>query len=193
MKLSIATDTLKASVHCAAVKDVRYYLNGVLFDTTAGTSTLRVVSTDGTVLSLFTQALPDHPDPIEIIVPTEIIKQACTLHKKAPMIEFTMDNDRYTLGGIEFTPIDGKYPQYDRVIPGRDVITQENKGTQYNPDLLVRAKKALDNFYGASKKGFNYRLDHNVAGGPGVMHKGEPTALVCIMPVRAEDCEYVGY
>ena len=191
MKTQISLDTLKASIHCAATKDVRYYLNGVLFDTMHGVDSMRIVSTDGTVLSMFVQELPDHPDSMQVIVPLEIIKQACSLHKKAVMIDFECNENAYKLGGIEFTPVDGTYPDYTRVIPNPSSITQESKGIQYNPELLLRGKKALDNFYGG-KKGFDYRLDHNAAGGPGVMHRGESKAIVCVMPCRAEEYTYTG-
>lgn len=205
MKLSIPTSTLKASIHCAATKDIRYYLNGVYLDTTAGLNLLRVVSTDGTVLSVFSHLINEiesHDATISAIVPLDIVKQAVTLHKKSNSIEFVTtritDSEgvrvEYKLGGIEFKPVEGKFPDYIRVIPGRDSLGNNSNGIQYNPELLLRAKKALAEFYGANvKKIGTYQLDHNHNGGAGVMHDGDASALVCVMPCKVKEQSFAGY
>ena len=52
MQVSIPTSALKAAIHCAATKDVRYYLNGVNIEFCHGdVPHINLISTDGHVLS----------------------------------------------------------------------------------------------------------------------------------------------
>jgi len=112
---------LEKTMFCMAQQDVRYYLNGLLFEVSG--QQLRAVATDGHRLSL---AEVDISDSINgekhVILPRKGVQE---------MIRFLDDSDaevqlqiganhmRATLKGLTFTSklIDGRFPDYNRVIP----------------------------------------------------------------------------
>jgi DNA polymerase III subunit beta len=119
-----------------AQQDVRYYLNGTLLETSG--KTLRAVATDGHRLSL---AETDLAEPIEgsqqVIVPRKGILELQRILGGDGDIELSIGTNhvRAQIGDIRFTSklIDGKFPEYGRVIPtkppfsmsaGRDVLRQ---------------------------------------------------------------------
>lgn len=194
MNISLPTNTLKASLHCAAKTDVRYYLNGVYIY--AHGLHCELVSTNGHILSAFRvdNCAQDYIPETSVIIPLEIAKQAIALHKKAKVIDMVItkitdsngERTEFKLGGIEFKPVDGNFPDYNRVIPRSETLVDIAPANFaipiFDPAYLELAKKALTDHYQAKKEVFN--LAFNLNGGPGVMHRGENCALVCIMPVR---------
>lgn len=112
---------LEKTMFCMAQQDVRYYLNGLLFEVSG--QLLRAVATDGHRLSL---AEVDVSNSINgeknVILPRKGVQE---------MIRFLDDSDaevqlqiganhmQATLKGITFTSklIDGRFPDYNRVIP----------------------------------------------------------------------------
>jgi DNA polymerase-3 subunit beta len=103
-----------------AQQDVRYYLNGMLLE--AGGKHLRAVATDGHRLAL-SQAVLDGSDLEEqqVIVPRKGVLELQRLMsgEGSVDIELGANHVRIQLGGIRFTSklIDGRFPEYDRVIP----------------------------------------------------------------------------
>jgi DNA polymerase-3 subunit beta len=121
-----------------ANQDVRYYLNGVLFDMT--TPTLTVVATDGHRMSrLQTDIDVSEENRRQIILPSkavsEIKRQLTGSHDE---ISFTISEKacRIEFGAAQMTTklIDGRYPEYERVIPEK----LEQTAT-FNKDDLRRA------------------------------------------------------
>jgi len=112
---------LEKTMFCMAQQDVRYYLNGLLFEVSG--QQLRAVATDGHRLSL---AEVDISNSINgekhVILPRKGVQE---------MIRFLDDSDaeiqlqiganhmRASLKGLTFTSklIDGRFPDYNRVIP----------------------------------------------------------------------------
>jgi DNA polymerase-3 subunit beta len=119
-----------------AQQDVRYYLNGTLFETDG--KKLRAVATDGHRLSL---AEAELLEPVgasqQVIVPRKGVLELQRIVAGDGDLELTIGTNhiRAQIGDIRFTSklIDGKFPEYGRVIPAspprvmsgaRDLIRQ---------------------------------------------------------------------
>ncbi len=103
-----------------AQQDVRYYLNGLLLET--GGKLLRAVATDGHRLALCEVEVDggDAPEQ-QVIVPRKGVLELQRLMSGEGdlTIELGTNHIRIQLEGIRFTSklIDGRFPEYDRVIP----------------------------------------------------------------------------
>lgn len=103
-----------------AQQDVRYYLNGLLLET--GGKHLRAVATDGHRLALCQAELEDAKlEEQQLIVPRKGVLELQRLlgGDSALDVELGSNHVRIQLDGIRFTSklIDGRFPEYDRVIP----------------------------------------------------------------------------
>jgi DNA polymerase III subunit beta len=118
---------LDACSFAMAQQDVRYYLNGMLFEVAA--SHLRVVATDGHRLAMQTLAMQNNPpQTIQIIVPrkgaTELGRLLTDSTGDVTLV-FGSNHIRARMKDFIFTSklIDGKFPDYNRVLPkGGDKI-----------------------------------------------------------------------
>jgi hypothetical protein len=162
MSYSIPVAALKASLFCASKKDVRYHLNGALLDFQKG----RIVSTDGH--SLFVGKIP-HADMPSVICPRETIESAVKLAGKngadceieiAPAPGQQPTIRLLTLGGtVHASAIDGRYPEYERVIPA----STSGETGQFTPDVILTARNALNTYMGRDPKrpASQFQLNHN--------------------------------
>ena len=102
-----------------AQQDVRYYLNGMLLETSG--KYLRAVATDGHRLALCQAELSGALDQQQVIVPRKGVLELQRLMSGdgALEIELGANHIRIQLDGIRFTSklIDGRFPEYERVIP----------------------------------------------------------------------------
>ena len=104
-----------------AQQDVRYYLNGMLWEVSEGL--LRVVATDGHRLAMCKLATDIHIDELrQIIVPRKGINELNRLlieDEKSIDIVFGTNHLRATTEDFTFTSklVDGKFPDYERVLP----------------------------------------------------------------------------
>ena len=103
-----------------AQQDVRYYLNGLLLET--GAASLRTVATDGHRLALCEVTLDGGELPEQqVIVPRKGVLELQRLMtgEGELTIELGTNHVRIQLEGIRFTSklIDGRFPEYERVIP----------------------------------------------------------------------------
>jgi DNA polymerase-3 subunit beta len=103
-----------------AQQDVRYYLNGTLFETDG--KTLRAVATDGHRLSLCeAQLVTAAKEPQQIILPRKGVLELQRLVDGDGQIEISIGSNhiRVQIAEVRFTSklIDGKFPEYSRVIP----------------------------------------------------------------------------
>jgi DNA polymerase-3 subunit beta len=119
-----------------AQQDVRYYLNGTMLET-AG-KTLRAVATDGHRLSLAETELASSAESgQQVIVPRKGILELQRILGGEGELELSIGSNhvRAQIGDIRFTSklIDGRFPEYGRVIPAaptkqveadRDVLRQ---------------------------------------------------------------------
>jgi len=102
-----------------AQQDVRYYLNGMLLET--GGKHLRAVATDGHRLALCEAEVDSSLDEQQVIVPRKGVLELQRLMtgEGSLNLELGPNHVRVQLEGIRFTSklIDGRFPEYDRVIP----------------------------------------------------------------------------
>jgi len=103
-----------------AQQDVRYYLNGTLLETDA--SVLRAVATDGHRLAIAETALVEPATtPQQVIVPRKGILELQRILGNEGEVQLSIGTNhvRATVGDVRFTSklIDGKFPEYSRVIP----------------------------------------------------------------------------
>lgn len=129
LKIEIAQKDLKYIIEktqfAMAQQDVRYYLNGLLFD--IQTDKICSVATDGHRLAFASFALTTNiPEPAQIIVPRKgIVELARLLEASEDKIELQIGKNhiRVVLPNVTFTSklIDGKFPDYSQVIPGESV------------------------------------------------------------------------
>ena len=103
-----------------AQQDVRYYLNGMLLET--GGKFLRAVATDGHRLALCEAEIDGATlDEQQVIVPRKgVLELQRLMDGEGDLnIELGANHVRIQLPDIRFTSklIDGRFPEYDRVIP----------------------------------------------------------------------------
>jgi DNA polymerase-3 subunit beta len=112
---------LEKTMFCMAQQDVRYYLNGLLFE--IGPKHLRTVATDGHRLSF---AECDVSSSIngekQVILPRKgVLEMTRFLESVDDPVEVQIGSNhlRATLKGFTFTSklIDGRFPDYNKVIP----------------------------------------------------------------------------
>ena len=103
-----------------AVHDIRYYLNGILF--VAEGTQLSIVATDGHRLAFATATLDIEVPKQEVILPRKtVIEMQRLLSDKEGAIEFQFASNqaKFRFDGMEFVTklVEGKFPDYNRVIP----------------------------------------------------------------------------
>ncbi len=133
-EIRIYEDVLQGMTILASKKDIRYYLNGVLVDVSP--TWVRLVATDGHLLGLFQQHEGVDGEPVQIIIPNEVIAK---LNKKAGDHWLRQDAEgKWSIDNIGFVPLDGKFPDYMRVIPKEEL---SNQVAQFNPEFIGRFAK----------------------------------------------------
>ena len=103
-----------------AVQDIRYYLNGILF--VAEGKQLSLVATDGHRLAFASATLDVEVPRQEVILPRKtVLELSRQLSDSDDPLEvlLTPTQARFSFGSIELVSklIDGKFPDYERVIP----------------------------------------------------------------------------
>jgi DNA polymerase-3 subunit beta len=103
-----------------AQQDIRYYLNGLL--TVVEDGQLKLVATDGHRLAFASVKLGDQLPRQEVIVPRKTVLELTKLLAEVDdevSIELSATQASFTFGTVELVSklIDGKFPDYTRVIP----------------------------------------------------------------------------
>ena len=121
---------LESTSFSMANQDVRYYLNGMLWELTSGQ--IRTVATDG-----HRMALADGKcdlalqEPLKAIVPRKgVVELQRLLDDDSVKIVIGTNHIRVIGGDYQFTSklVDGAYPDYDRVLPkGGDKVIQADR------------------------------------------------------------------
>ena len=203
MQYSILLNTLKAAHFCSATKDVRYYLESVYLDfkLQAANPYVNVVATDGHLLAAFRDPVQEIYDPSEdfnILIPLDTIKTLIKMtdkKQKSVCLEKLDDYYSWRIGDLNFEAIDGKFPDYKRVIPGSNDRNSDNGAPRLDPVLVSKAEKSLCTRLNHKA---NYRSIGTMSYGPtkndsAVLHSGDDTGVIVIMPMRAEDKTYFGF
>ncbi|MCC6211615.1 MAG: DNA polymerase III subunit beta [Burkholderiales bacterium] len=122
--------------YAMAQQDIRYYLNGLLMVVEEGT--LKLVATDGHRLAYAALALEGSLPRQEVIVPRKTVIELGKLladSEEAVTVELSAAQASFAFGGVGLVSklVDGKFPDYTRVIPvghknkltiGRDTLRQ---------------------------------------------------------------------
>lgn len=120
IQIEVPMQVLDAATICASKNDVRFYLNGVAIDKG------HVVSTDGS--RAFACKIDELDENLSLIIPTEAIK---AFIKKVPsknrkghcVISLDLKAKQGKISNFPlqvhelFIPIDGKYPDWQRIFP----------------------------------------------------------------------------
>lgn len=106
--------------YAMAQQDIRYYLNGLLLVAQGGE--LRLVATDGHRLAYASEEIGGTHERIEVILPRKTVLELSRQladNDEALEISLTPSQARFSFGDVEFVSklIDGKFPDYERVIP----------------------------------------------------------------------------
>jgi DNA polymerase-3 subunit beta len=103
-----------------AQQDIRYYLNGLLL--AFEDDQIRMVATDGHRLSYAAGAIEGKHEKREVILPRKAVQELVKLladEDEDVEVQIYASQVRFRFGGIELLTkvIDGKFPDYTRVIP----------------------------------------------------------------------------
>ncbi|MBK6632247.1 MAG: DNA polymerase III subunit beta [Betaproteobacteria bacterium] len=106
--------------YAMAQQDIRYYLNGLLLVVVG--NEIRVVATDGHRLAYASEKLQDSHPRTEVILPRKAIQELSRLlsdNDDVLNISLSTNQALFRFGAIELVSklIDGKFPDYERVIP----------------------------------------------------------------------------
>lgn len=187
MQITIQQNELKAVSYAMAVKDIRHYLNGMKVETN-GIET-RLICCDGhrlnaCILPKSGEELLDNV--LEFIVPSSLVKAMLKAKSSSrsykPVFGIEFDGEFITVAmpdgsSLRDKAIDGKFPDYIRVIP----VEFSGEAAQYNPEYLLDADLAARAW-----------LNHKTAT-PAFSHNGDSSGGIAIdgfvaivMPRRVE-------
>ena len=166
---------LKAVMLAAAKTDVRYYLNGVMVRNG------EVAATNGHMMLLIkSEGIKSDG---EYIIDNDTLKMLVTSHKGIKGYIHVAVVDSMTITGknkISITPVDGKFPDINRVIP------QETSGeiAHFNAEYLLACQKANEEFLDSKQVYVN--LQHNGQAGAKFESEDEDgnNLIGVVMPVR---------
>lgn len=177
MKFSIQRKHIRAMLHLAAKKDIRYYLQGVnVVRDNRGTY---LESTDGHILGRLMIDGIRSDTKESVILPTEALsKIKGTKRQGDEWLHFEVNGLSVECitgdATIRFSALDGRFPDTDRVIPL--TFDPENvKPATFNPDLLVRFVDFSEEIYGKRQV-------------PAVLQQG----TMCCIVSFADDDSFVG-
>lgn len=117
MQITLSIKDIKAVSHAMANNDIRYYLNSICIEHN-GIQT-RIIATDGHRLHIVRVTHPEgeHCNPAQYLLPDTlvktIIKCKAPKHDKRKEAVFTFADGTESIAKL----IDGRFPDYSRVIP----------------------------------------------------------------------------
>ncbi len=123
--------------YAMAQQDIRYYLNGLLM--VVEDKSVKLVSTDGHRLAFASLKLPAELPRQEVIVPRKTVLELAKLLGESDeevRIELSAAQAAFSFGTVELVSklVDGKFPDYTRVIP-----TQHKNKMQIERESLRQA------------------------------------------------------
>lgn len=185
--INVYRNKLKAAARFMAVQDIRYYLNGLLIE--SNPMQTRVIATDGhTLFASRDDAKGDNAGTFTGIMPADTVKAILAWkapYKSAndtPVVITTADDPagehRAAWAGniCVFRLIDGKFPDYARVVP-----TDVNGAPAfYQPEYLVRCSKAAIDMNTNKLGHFDFKQGGDGSG----IAVFSSEAFAVIMPIR---------
>ena len=178
----IPTDLLKAALVCASNEESRYYLRGVYL-TTSG----HLVTTDGH--RMFVARLAERPTT-DVIVPYDAVTAALKM-VGARCKDLEIDLAANRIGQIQYTPVDGTFPDWRRVVPTGEETPSTNPEMNDGPEHVHFNHAYIGDFAkmaailcGKAKESQSM-LHVTTASGPALVTFGERAdCFGVLMPVR---------
>jgi len=192
--MQVNLKTLQAlAKHIAPKSDIRYYLNGVMLEVTP---TARFyVATDGHKLAAIREDRQEGDVDGQYILPRDVILGVKIQKAGRNPVEYA-DLDvsgakpklDYCGTGTVFAFIDGKFPDWRRVVP----VKTTGETAQFNPDYLVALRDCAAATVGLGKYHGLY-IAHN-GGGASLVQCASGDFIGVIMPLRmsADDAHVPG-
>ncbi|OOE42036.1 DNA polymerase III subunit beta [Salinivibrio kushneri] len=142
---------IDATQFSMANQDVRYYLNGLLFETDG--HTLRTVGTDGHRMAVCHLSMEEGLPAQQVIVPRKGVSELARLldDSEHPVnIQIGASNIRAVVGNVTFTSklVDGRFPDYRRVLPQSTSRTLEVNCAELKQALSLAAVLSNEKFRG---------------------------------------------
>jgi len=172
---------LKAAALCASNEETRYYLKGVYVE--LGDCGLLTVATDGHRLLVarpeYNAAMPNEPRfgiiiPLYILARLKISRYQNLGDLVCEAGQWRLEYDGMKLG---FTPVDGTFPDWRRVVP-REI---SGEVAQFNPAYMVDFAKAAKAMGGDARPTVGYNGE-----GPALITlQADIEAFGVLMPYRA--------
>jgi DNA polymerase-3 subunit beta len=134
-------DLLKQVEFAMAQQDIRYYLNGLLFEVSE--NRLNIVGTDGHRLSFTSTELKQSYEKQDVILPRKTIVELIKLlddSEEDVRIELSSNQVNFSFSNLKLISkvIDGKFPDYNRVIP----VGHQNSFTTNRVGVLLAMQRA---------------------------------------------------
>ena len=150
MKFSIQRKSIRAMMHLAAKKDIRYYLQGInVVRDNRGTY---IEATDGHVLGRLLIDGIRSDTKLNVVLPTEALSKLKGTKKQGDeWLSFSVEGFAVecidSQSTTRFSAHDARFPDTDRVIP---MVFKDDdvKPSTFNPDLLVRFVDVSEELYG---------------------------------------------
>ena len=185
-EFTVDTRVLRALMHLSGVRDGRNYLNGVHVVFTPDQTVY--TATNGTVLGRVTERA-ENPGFAVLIIPREVVKALRPAAKAKALATAALHTDELCRSRIvqalpsgvvdmNFTGIDGVYPDCDRVIPAQT----SGEAGNYDAELLALFT-ASNKELGATHPG-QFKLHQNGADGAALVSLVRGTFVGVIMPIR---------
>lgn len=112
---------IERTAFAMAQQDVRYYLNGMLWEVRQGQ--LRVVATDGHRMAMCTRAVGvETTEVVQAILPRKgVLELSRLLDDSTAQVEVILSANHVRVTSVDYTftskLVDGKFPEYERVLP----------------------------------------------------------------------------
>ena len=183
MQNAVDIEVIRALLPLAADNDIRHYLNGVYIDFQA-TRTI-YVATQGHMLGIYTDTTAINEDVHNTVIPRDVVKALKPKHAKLRMGTLHVNPDTREARilnpansqDLGFRPIDGEFPDYQRVVPAKTSGVAAN----YNAEYLYTFAQ-INKMLGASSPGL-VGLQQNGDGGA-IVKLCRDQFIGVIMPMR---------
>jgi hypothetical protein len=198
---SVPSHALRAVALCAAVGDIRYYLNGVCAEVSA--DRVLLIGTNGHLLGAYRVDVPEDSRTLEgghtetgptfqVIIPADVIARLSA--KSAYMIRFERCNpddgmpDVWAMHDaavrIEFKPIEGKFPDFRRVAPRGPA--SDSSTAQFDPRYIATFAK-IARILGSKGLGGCVTIGHRGNNAAVVSLPVDDRFTGVLMPLRCDD------
>jgi DNA polymerase-3 subunit beta len=167
MQFSVKRKDIRAMLHLAAKKDIRYYLQGI--NVVRDNRGLYLEATDGHIMGRLLVGNTKSDIKQSVVLPTEaLLKLKGTKKQGEEWLSFTVDGLAVecidSQSTTRFSAHEARFPDTDRIIPM--VIKDEDiKPSTFNPDLVSRFMDVSEELYGKRQI-------------PMILQRGDKSALV---------------